>query len=314
MPSVRRAERTVVLRAMSCLIAASCVVFFALVSQTSPLIFASRSPSQSATTPQGQGDEKQARATCGVCHVFPQPDILPRHAWRDEFVRMMFIRQNRLPPIGPPGTVNRSIQLPPDMEQALAFYISRAPEHFPALDLWPDAGESPIQFARHSLTTPDMPNTPAVSNIHLVDFDGDGQLDVLGTDMRQGLVFTGHPEKAGSALSVVASIPHPAHVTVTDLDKDGIPDLLVADLGTFFPEDHDKGAVIWLRGLGHGKFSAFWLDGWPRVADVEAADFNGDGKNDLAVAAFGHRKTGQIAILENQTTNGSQPVFTTHTI
>ena len=53
------------------------------------------------------------------------------------------------------------------------------------------------------------------------------------------------------------------------------------------------------------KFSAFWLDGWPRVADVEAADFNGDGKMDLAVAAFGWRKTGQIAILENQTTNAT---------
>jgi hypothetical protein len=296
-------------RATSWLIAAWCVVVVALAWQTS---LTHASPSQSATTP--QGDEKQARAMCGVCHAFPQPDILPRYAWRDEFIRMMFIRQNRLPPIGPPSTVNRTVQLPPDMEQVLSFYTSRAPEHFPALESWPDPSESPVQFARHSLTMPDMPNTPAVSNIHLVDFDGDGQLDVLGTDMRQGLVFTGHPEKPGSALFIVASIPHPAHVTLTDVDGDGIQDLLVADLGTFFPEDHDKGAVIWLRGLGHGKFSAFWLDGWPRVADVEAADFNGDGKNDLAVAAFGHRKTGQIAILENRTTNVSQPVFITHTI
>jgi hypothetical protein len=71
--------------------------------------------------------------------------------------------------------------------------------------------------------------------------------------------------------------------------------------------------VIWLRGLGKGKFGAFWLDGWPRVADVETADFNGDGRNDLAVAAFGWRKVGQIAILENRTT-GTQPSFPSHTI
>src|SRR3984893_15397790 len=308
-----RAGRRGIARAVAPWLIASCgVLLVALPQRTSPLIYASRPQSQSATAP--QGDEKQARAMCSVCHPFPQPDILPRGAWRDEFVRMMFIRLKRLPPIGNPATVNRTIQLPPDMEQVLPFYLSRAPEHLPAPEPWPDPSESPIQFTRHSLMMPDMPNTPAVSNIHLVDFDGDKQLDVLGTDMRQGLVFWGHPQKAGSALSAIASIPHPAHVTFTDVDNDGIPDLLVADLGTFFPEDNDKGAVIWLRGLGHGKFSAFWLDGWPRGADVEAADFNGDGKTDLAVAAFGHRTTGQVAILENKTQTPSQPVFTTHTI
>jgi len=66
---------------------------------------------------------------------------------------------------------------------------------------------------------PDRPNDPAVSNVELVDFDGDGTLDVLGTEMRQGTVFTGHPQKAGSPLSVVASIPHPAHVSVANIPK-----------------------------------------------------------------------------------------------
>jgi hypothetical protein len=88
----------------------------------------------------------------------------------------------------------------------------------------------------------------------------------------------------------------------------------MGDLGEFFPADHDKGAVIWMRGLANGKFGSFWLDGWPRVADVEPADFNGDGKIDLAVAAFGWRKTGQVAVLENKTTNVLQPSFVTHTI
>jgi hypothetical protein len=69
-----------------------------------------------------------------------------------------------------------------------------------------------------------------------------------------------------------------------------------------------------MRGLAKGKFGAFWLDGWPRVASVDAADFNGDGKPDLAVAAFGWRKTGSVAILENRTDNPSRPSFTTHTI
>ena len=35
-----------------------------------------------------------------------------------------------------------------------------------------------------------MPGTPAVSNVQVVDLDGDKRLDILGTDMRQGVIFT----------------------------------------------------------------------------------------------------------------------------
>jgi VCBS repeat protein len=261
-----------------------------------------------------ESDEEQARALCGVCHAFAPPDILPRSAWRDEFVRMKFIREGRLPPVGPPSKVYAAVPLPPGMERVLAFYLSRAPERLPAPEAWPDPAESPVTFTKRALRLPEMPGVPAVSNVRLVDMDGDGRLDLLGTDMRQGIVFSGHPGSAGTALKILASIPHPAHVTLTDVDGDGVQDLLIADLGDFYPADHDKGAVIWLRGLTNGKFGAFWLDGWPRVADVESADFNGDGRNDFAVAAFGWRKTGRIAIEENRTTNSMQPVFTDHTV
>lgn len=227
---------------------------------------------------------------------------------------MMFIRENRLPPVGPPEKVLRGVKLPPDMEQVLPYYLSGAPERLAAPDAWPPVAQSPVRFARRSLMMADMPATPAVSHVRLVDLDGDKRLDILGTDMRQGLVFAGALTGGTWVLSTVASIPNPAHVTTADVDRDGISDLLVADLGQFFPSDHDKGAVIWLRGRGAGKFGAFWLDGWPRVADVESADFNGDGRNDFVVGAFGYRKTGQVAILENRTENPSQPAFTRHTI
>jgi hypothetical protein len=257
-----------------------------------------------------EAPEQQARKTCGGCHAFPPPEILPREAWRSEFVRMMFIRENRLPPLRPSET---PAPLPADMEQALTYYIAGAPERLPAPDAWPDLAESPVRFARSRLTVADLNGTPAVSNVQLLDLDGDGALDLLGADMRHGVVFAGRASSDGS-LPVIASIPHPAHVTTADVDGDGAKDLLVGDLGEFFPADHVKGAVIWLRGLRNGKFGAFWLDGWPRVAGVNAADFNGDGKIDLAVAAFGWRKVGQVGILENRTSQGSQPAFTNHTI
>ena len=259
-------------------------------------------------------DDQQARALCAICHAFPPPEILPRSAWRNEFVRMMFIRDKRQPPLGPPEVVYGSVQLPPDMAQVLPYFTSRAPERLPPPERWPDPAESPVHFARSELSMSDAPTAPAISNVRLAHFTGDRRLDVIATEMREGLLLIGDPLKPAGKLSILTSTPHPAHVTLMDVDGDGLQDFLVADLGEFFPDDHHKGAVIWLRGLPNGKFGAFWLDGWPRVADVEAADFNGDGKNDLAVAAFGFHTTGQIAVLENQTTNPLQPAFATHTI
>src|SRR5665647_949955 len=103
-------------RAAGWLLAALCAGGLRLADRhASPPVLASGR--QSPPAPALQADEQQARVTCGGCHAFPPPDILPRQVWRDEFVRMMFIRDKRLPPLGPPATVNRTVQLPPDMEQ-----------------------------------------------------------------------------------------------------------------------------------------------------------------------------------------------------
>ena len=144
-------------------------------------------------------DDKLARVTCGGCHAFPPPDILPRDRWRDEFVRMHFIRENRLPPIGPPDKVYPTVQLPPDMTAVLAFYQAQAPERLPAPESWPAPGDTPIGFERRTLAMADMPPTPAVSSLSIEDVDGDGRLDLLGTDMRQGVVFTA-PLKGGDVV------------------------------------------------------------------------------------------------------------------
>jgi hypothetical protein len=89
-------------------------------------------------------EEAQVRAACGPCHAVPPPDVLPKSAWRDEIVRMTYIRENRLPPVGRGAA---QIQLPPDMQQALLYYTARAPERLAAPEPWPEVSGS-IQEAQ----------------------------------------------------------------------------------------------------------------------------------------------------------------------
>ena len=167
---------------------------------------------------------------------------------------------------------------------------------------------------RAGLTPPGAPPTPVVADVALADLDGDARLELIVCDMRHGMVLLGRPYDPAAGLTLIAQVPNPARAQVVDLDRDGVRDVLVADLGEFLPRDHDKGAVVWLRGLGEGRFAPFAIGGLPRIASVEAADLDGDGDKDLVVAAFGYRKTGSVLVLENRTADWARPAFSPLTL
>jgi hypothetical protein len=281
------------------------------VAERSPLA----APPVAAQAPLGpytdaQGDELRRRV-CTACHLLPPPDVLPSDRWPDIVTRMYLRRENRAEPLQPGAAA--LLPVPEEFARTARWYKEHAPKAFPPPDPWPPEGEHVPKFRKH-VYSPTMPPNPAVSNVQFVDLDGDARLELIVTEMRYGMVMKIRPYTASTEVETLAVLNNPAHSSVADLDGDGVKDLLVADLGDFWPGDHTKGAAVWLRGRADGTFVPLEIGGLPRVADVEAADMDGDGKLDLVVAAFGWRKVGHTMVLYNQTTDYTRPSFRTQVI
>jgi hypothetical protein len=252
--------------------------------------------------------EAAAHARCATCHKFPSPVVLPRSRWRDEIARMFLILNNQPEPSGPPGTAARIVRLPPDWLSIVGYYEANAPEHLAALASWPEP-DQPLPFRKRAVSLASRQSNQAVANIRLVDLDHDGRLEMVLSDMRNGIVYTAKPYEEQPAFVEIARLSNPAHIEPIDLDGDGVLDFLIGDLGEFLPSDHDRGRVVALRGRKDGTYVPATLEHWARVSDVEAADFDGDGRLDLAVAAFGWRRTGALTILKNETVDYDKPSF-----
>ena len=248
--------------------------------------------------------EAAAREACSVCHAFPPPEILPSAKWNETIFEMLSLAVDSIG--APKGT---SVPLDPPIGDILEYYARAAPRELPAPVEWPEPTDGPVPFARHSLGVAGGPQ-PLVANVRLFSLRPERPLEVIAVDMRSGLVLRGSPARPDARLEIVARVPNPCHSEAVDLDKDGILDLLVANLGGVTPGDHTDGSVVWLKGKADGSFQNTTLaGGLPRIADVQAADFDGDADLDLVVAAFGWRTVGATLLLENRTIDWSSPLF-----
>ena len=126
-------------------------------------------------------------------------------------------------------------------------------------------------------------------SVAVADFNGDGKLDlVVANDdvwdvsnltYTNGIsVLLGNGDgKFQPAVSVGAGTS-PRSVAVGDLNNDGKPDLVVANL-----DSHDVSVLL---GKGDGTFRAAVNHGAGMPVSVAVGDFNRDGKLDLAVASY----------------------------
>lgn len=257
--------------------------------------------SHAATDPLRRPPPPAIASLCSSCHVLPSPDVEPKPLWADK-IRQMYDYMQGPRPIPP----NRM----PPIQDVIKYWTSQAPAQLDTPDDAVGSPPSPVKFVPHYVSLEAVPGMPATANVKLVRLSPDAPQQLLVTDMRWGLVLLWTPTLPGETAQVIGRAPHPCRTCVVDLDKDGLSDILVANLGVFMPADTDKGSVEWLRNRGGGQFERVTLaSGLGRVADVQAADFDGTGNLSLVVADYGSLTTGRLLYLENCATDGSAPEF-----
>ena len=146
------------------------------------------------------------------------------------------------------------------------------------------------------------------NGVTLADVDGDGKLDILVCNSTHGWVVIYRNISTGGTLTtnsfaapvVLITGADPRHVRVADLDGDGRPDVICANSGS--------GTISIFQNIGvAGTLTTNSFA--PRVdlacvnqsQDVAVADFDGDGKPDLAVVNFGAT---QLSLFRNVSTIG----------
>ncbi|MFM7057683.1 MAG: FG-GAP-like repeat-containing protein [Planctomycetota bacterium] len=241
---------------------------------------------------------------CGACHAVPNPASFPRDAWYHEVQRgYQFYFDS-----------GRTDLVIPVQASVVAWYQSQAPEQLPRDDQ--PTTPSPIVFERHDWKlqspagdsmnadsprrSPTFASPPGVS---FVDRSGSAASTFWFSDMLRGRL--GEFDAAGQLLTEFLGVAsNPAAVRVADLDQDGRDDLVVADLGSALPADHDHGRILWIsdyrsRRKETSPASQLVLDHVGRVADVRPGDFDGDGDPDLVAAEFGWHTTGGLHVIWN---------------
>jgi 6-phosphogluconolactonase (cycloisomerase 2 family) len=131
------------------------------------------------------------------------------------------------------------------------------------------------------------------------DFNGDGKPDLAAANYgsKDVSVLKNNGDGTFAAAIDYALGNWPVSVCATDFDGDGKPELAVA-LVDPFDSGSESYDVSVMKNNGDGTFAAaidYDVGSWPN--SVCAADFNGDGKLDLAVA---NSKAENISILKNK--------------
>ena len=224
---------------------------------------------------------------CGACHLVPPPEILPKRDWPWAVQTMAELSEKMRGHEFIPADVLPHIK---------AFYYGSSPAELPRLP-YLEPLPSPVRFRASTIGA-----TSAAPLVTYVTAGlGDASSDLLVSDAGRRALLRMWQSDGQWHEQALAELVAPAHAHVADIDGDGLLDVVVAEMGEMAPTGEPVGKVVLLLGEPDGSYLRRDLvEGLGRVTGVHAADLDGDGDMDLAVAVFGTNNVGAIFWLENR--------------
>lgn len=257
---------------------------------------------------------------CSACHKVPSPNVLPKDSWPRvvslmadlaytrfgrEFISAEHVRDITAFYYG--SSPEKLSVLPylevgnPPLEFALTALEDKA--RLPlilnvnAVDfgrgkgtefLVSDGGSSQLNLLKRSAQgwseTP-LAEITIPASTQVVDYDGDGLLDIVLADLGvyplttelAGKIILLRQQASGKFAREILfdGLGRTSDVRVLDLDQDGDKDIAVAVFGGA------TGEIFWMENLGSGKHRKHLLFELSGALNVSAGDINGDGKVDL---------------------------------
>ncbi|MBX3734913.1 MAG: VCBS repeat-containing protein [Verrucomicrobiae bacterium] len=235
--------------------------------------------------PQGDG-AALARVYCVQCHALPVAAHLDRRTWEAELLpKMRYLAGLEPPPTNgyfkdldlllEAGVFPKEPRIPEHAFEAIAaHYLRTAPAQLPA---GPADGPSPAQLTQFTPVPAPARRVPQLTPLALVD--PHRRVLIVGDVTSQGVDFL-EPDGAQIGSLPLNNIPTAAVIR---------PDALwFGCIGHFFPREEPRGQVIRMLQRPGSFHRQVLAEGLPRIADLDVADLNGDGREDFVVCGFGN--------------------------